>query len=405
MNVDGKKPGIEVKLLVVFLVIWNFLFISDISKEIKLLTGLLLIIWSLVVAYRNRRTFLELNLKHKMFLGFMITIMIIGVVYNRIENENHKNMFAASGILKNIGQINSAEVYDYSTDTLVVYDDQEDIQEFVKPFSNPIVSWKPDRSIKEGLGLLYTITIDSSIEWIVSNDIDLVFEVYESDEEVFQDSERISFKVDDKHYVLLFKDHICTLYVVGSGREVEASDWRNNVPYSIRESMGLALDKTDVTGRFCQPDDLGLYEEDDYYIYHREDGTNTVALINRDTGRLHHLYNFHASLKENSFDSIEIGSSRVDDVRAIDEFLFLVEKGDNIAFSEHLIEGGNALIIEYELIDSDWVVSDKRVKKDDSGMATFIENLLGIGAKRASRGKQWFIGWKVGIIGYSMFPN
>ena len=373
MKVDDKKP-IEVWLFPVFVVFWWFLSITDVSREVKLFIGVALIIWGLVVTYKNRRDFLKLDFKNKAILGLVMVAVIAGAIYDSVDSKNKRDTLAASVLLQNIEQIDSAEVYDHMTDTIVVYDNQEDIRAFVKPFSDPSVSWKPDRSIKEGLELLYTISIESSAEWVVSNDIDLVFELYGSDEEVYRDDEKISFKVDGKHYVLLFKDHVCTLQVIGSGREIEMRSWRKNLPYSIRGSMSLVLRERDIDGWQGQPDDLGFYGDFEYLIYHHEDESKTVVFRRREPDALHHLYSFRSSLKESTFDSIEIGISRVDDVREIDEFLFLVEKGDNKAFSEHLIEGGNALIIEYELIDSEWIISDKRVIKDDSGMAAFIES-------------------------------
>jgi hypothetical protein len=146
----------------------------------------------------------------KEHLSFLLAIIaILGFIYGAITERQYVNNWADIGeFFKSTDQIESITLYGHINDEKFIYSDKVKIQELIKPFRYTNRISKPREIMKQNVVLLYSMKVFLTDDWTEE------MEIYYADKEIYKGDEKVSFKVNDKHYVLLFRDSICYIDVI-----------------------------------------------------------------------------------------------------------------------------------------------------------------------------------------------
>lgn len=146
----------------------------------------------------------------KEHLSFLLAIIAMLVfIYGAITERQYVNNWVGIGeFFKSTDQIESIALYDHINDEKFILSDKAKIQELIKPFSYTNRTSEPREIMKQDVVLLYSIKIFLTDDWTEE------MEIYYADKEIYSGDEKVSFRVNDKHCVLFFRDFICYIDVI-----------------------------------------------------------------------------------------------------------------------------------------------------------------------------------------------
>ncbi|QOR34358.1 hypothetical protein IMX26_12775 [Clostridium sp. 'deep sea'] len=155
----------------------------------------------------------------------------------------------------------------------------------------------------------------------------------------------------------------------------QAVDDYYNMPFELRTVTSFTLKRADVIKQNGEPDEIGDCNDLSYIIYHKEDMARQFIFFNKSTDVLWHSWTCNRIFFLSDFTDIKEGHSTEKDVLKIDKFLSLIFTGEDLALSEHLINNARSLLINYRLIDDNWIVTKTEViENEPSKTSILIEN-------------------------------
>lgn len=134
----------------------------------------------------------------------MIIILVFTFI---IERRYKKNLIDIYNFFTNTDKIEAIVVYDNKNDKEVIYNDKDKIQDLVNSYRFEYQLCSARRLVKHKVELLYDIKVYLSQDWVEK------MEVYYVDKEIYIDSSKVSFKLNNKNCVLFFRGNVCYIDV------------------------------------------------------------------------------------------------------------------------------------------------------------------------------------------------
>ncbi len=145
-----------------------------------------------------------------------------------------------------------------------------------------------------------------------------------------------------------------TMIACGTDSDDNYANLTPNFPYSVRYSLSYKITRKVVNIKFEEPQLTLKNDNYEYDIWNKED-VKMVAIYS--DGSLVHLFKYDDILELRAFETIQVNVSTMEDVKKIDQFLYLFNVDDsNKATSEHALDGNSMLTITYEKRNDNWVV-------------------------------------------------
>lgn len=157
---------------------------------------------------------------------------------------------------------------------------------------------------------------------------------------------------------------------------------KTNLPYSIRETMSIAIKKNIIEKQYGKANLTGTSETKNYEIRNRYDKSKLIVIYDNATKNVTDIWQLTKLLTREDFKVIEEGKSLVKDVFDIDTYTNIFEKDMNNAISEHKLVNNEALVIDYVKKNDSWVVNKLTyINPDPSNLINIIKekDLISIG--------------------------
>lgn len=143
--------------------------------------------------------------KERMFniaLLLLTIILIFTIIYERRYRNNLADIYK---FFTNTGSIESIVVYDNVNKEEIRYNNKDDIQEIINKhkFNNSLYS---ARKVQKG-ELLYSVKVYLAEDWVE------VMQIYHVDNAETINSDKVTFKINKRNCILLFRDKICSIVV------------------------------------------------------------------------------------------------------------------------------------------------------------------------------------------------
>ena len=138
-----------------------------------------------------------------------------------------------------------------------------------------------------------------------------------------------------------------------------------NEPYKSRSLASVAIRSKDVISDLGTPEEEKFYNGYKYFVYSLSDQGKRFVVFSNESNVLHDIYNTSKLLNKIDFVDIKEGSS-YENVQAIDKYAYLHRIGNERAISEHKLDSGKSIIIDYKLADNIWVVVKKAMDEESS---------------------------------------
>lgn len=132
---------------------------------------------------------------------------------------------------------------------------------------------------------------------------------------------------------------------------------KTNIPYSIRETMSLAIKKNIIEKQYGKADLTGTSETKNYEIRTKHDKSKIIVIYDNVTRNVTDIWQLKKLLTREDFKVIEEGKSLVKDILDIDPYTNIFEKNMNNALSEHKLVNNETLVIDYAKKKDSWVVA------------------------------------------------
>lgn len=132
---------------------------------------------------------------------------------------------------------------------------------------------------------------------------------------------------------------------------------KTNIPYSIRETMSLAIKKNIIEKQYGKADLTGTSETKNYEIRTKHDKSKIIVIYDNVTRNVTDIWQLKKLLTREDFKVIEEGKSLVKDILDIDPYTNIFEKNTNNALSEHKLVNNETLVIDYAKKKDSWVVA------------------------------------------------
>lgn len=157
---------------------------------------------------------------------------------------------------------------------------------------------------------------------------------------------------------------------------------KTNLPYSIRETMSIAIKKNIIEKQYGKANLTGTSETKNYEIRNRYDKSKLIVIYDNATKNVTDIWQLTKLLTREDFKVIEEGKSLVKDVFDIDTYTNIFEKDMNNAISEHKLVNNEALVIDYVKKNDSWVVNKLTyINPDPSNLINIIKekDLISLG--------------------------
>ena len=138
-----------------------------------------------------------------------------------------------------------------------------------------------------------------------------------------------------------------------------------NRPYKSRSLSSVAIRSKDVISDLGTPEEEKFYNGYKYFVYSLSDQGKRFVVFSNESNVLQDIYNTSKLLNKIDFVDIKEGSS-YENVQAIDKYAYLHRIGNEQAISEHKLDSGKSIIIDYKLADNIWVVVKKTMDEESS---------------------------------------
>lgn len=157
---------------------------------------------------------------------------------------------------------------------------------------------------------------------------------------------------------------------------------KTNIPYSIRETMSIAVKKNIIEKQYGKAHLTGTSETKNYEIRNQYDNSKLIVIYDNVTKNVTDIWQLNKLLTHEDFKVIEEGKSLVKDILEIDPYTSIFEKDMDNATSEHKLVNNEALVVEYAKENDSWIVIKLTyLKPDPSNLISTInkEDLLKMG--------------------------
>lgn len=138
-----------------------------------------------------------------------------------------------------------------------------------------------------------------------------------------------------------------------------------NAPHKYRRLPSVAIRSKDIISDLGNPDEKKVYNGYTYFVYNLPGQSKRFIVFSNTSSVLHDIYNVHKLLNKADFVDIKEGSS-YKSVQAIDQHAYLYQTGNERATSEHKLDNGKSILIDYKLVDNVWVV--KKIIEEESSI-------------------------------------